>query len=245
MALILLLFVGLVKAEPFPLTLVTGDEYPPFTDLDLHQGGMATSLVLSAFEKSGYFVREIEWLSWKRGYLLAQSAQYHGTFPYGWNEERAEAFYYSDSFFPVLSYVWTSQEQKHRFINMEDLEGLVFCNPRGYGNFGVALELINRNLLRRETPNKMKQCFTMLMLKRVDFVISIHSDAMIGLLESGVSLDEVHQTELIIADIPHHFIVSKQLPMAQQVIEAFNQGLKILRDNGDYDALKKEFNWVE
>ncbi|WP_157752197.1 hypothetical protein [Shewanella benthica] len=74
---ILAVFIDPVKADTFTLSLTTGDDYPPFTDRKLAQGGMATTLVLNAFEKSGYFVKEIEWLPWKRGYTLAQRGQYH------------------------------------------------------------------------------------------------------------------------------------------------------------------------
>ena len=42
-----------------------------------------------------------------------------------------------------------------------------------------------------------------------------------------------------------YVIVSKKLPRGQEVIDAFNKGLRILRENGRYKALKEEFNWME
>ncbi|MCJ8337563.1 MAG: transporter substrate-binding domain-containing protein [Pseudomonadales bacterium] len=243
--LILSMFIDPAKADPFALTLATGDDYPPYTDLELPRGGMATSLVLNAFEKSGYFVKEIKWLPWSRGYALAERGKYHATFPYGWTAERAESFFYSDPFFPSISYAWSTLGQSNTLMNEEDLYGKVFCNPRGYADFEKIRGLMDRNLLRRETPNSMEQCFKLLRAKRIDFVAATPSDAMNALLAAGITPEEVQQSGFSISELPHHLIVSKKLPRAQEIIDAFNNGLKILRGNGSYEALIKEFNWVE
>jgi len=84
--LILSVSISQSNAEPFPVALTTGNNYPPFTGLELSYGGMATTLVIKAFEKSGYFVKEVDWLPWKRGYSMAKVGEYHGTFPYGWTK---------------------------------------------------------------------------------------------------------------------------------------------------------------
>ncbi|AQS40330.1 periplasmic component of amino acid ABC-type transporter/signal transduction system [Shewanella psychrophila] len=233
------------KANTIVLSLTTGDDYPPFTGRELPQGGMASTLVINAFEKSGYVVKEIEWLPWKRGYTLAQRGQYHATFPYGWTAEREESFYFSDPFFPTLNYAWSRSGQSNTLTNEEDLQGTVYCNPRGYGNFGQIKELMDRNLLRRETPNSMLHCFRMLLQKRVDFVAATPNDAMKALLQAEISPEEVQRSGFVITEIPLHVIVSKQRPRALEIIDAFNKGLKILRENGRYEALKEEFNWVE
>ena len=245
MLIVLSVSIDPAKADTFALSLTTGDDYPPFTSIELPKGGMAVALVLSAFEKAGYFVKEIKWLPWKRGYMLTQRQQYHATFPYGWTAERAEFFYYSDPFFSTVNYAWSHLGQKNSLNNEEDLQGKVYCNPLGYGNFGQLKELMDRNLLRRETPNSMQQCFKMLLLNRVDFVAATPNDAINALLGAGISPQEVQQSGFVVTEIPLHVIVSKQLPRAQEIIDAFNKGLKILRENGRYKALKEEFNWLE
>jgi len=55
-----------------------------------------------------------------------------------------------------------------------------------------------------------------------------------ALLAAGISSEEVQQSGFSISELPHHLIVSKQLPRAQEIIDAFNKGLKILRGNGSY-----------
>ena len=245
MVMILSVFIDPVKADTLTLSLTTGDDYPPFTDRKLPLGGMATTLVISAFEKSGYLVKEIEWLPWKRGYTLALRGRYHATFPYGWTPERAESFYFSDPFFPTKKYAWSRLGQANTLTNEEDLQGTVYCNPRGYADFGKIKELIDRNLLRRETPNSMLHCFKMLLQKRVDFVSAAPNDAIKALLEAGISPKEVQRSGFVITEIPLHVIVPKHIPKAQDIIDAFNKGLIILRENGRYEVLQQEFHWLE
>ncbi len=72
---------------PFPteagqtVRLVTGDDYRPFTDQALPQGGMITEIVDHVFQKMGYQA-EIEFHSWSRGYTLSEEGAFLGTFPY-------------------------------------------------------------------------------------------------------------------------------------------------------------------
>lgn len=245
MAIILSMFIEPVKSDSFALTLVTGDDYPPFTDIKLPQGGIATSLVRRAFEKSGYFVTEIKWLPWKKGYSLAKRGIYHATYPYGLTVERAKYFYYSEPFLPQKSYAWTRQGQSNKINNDVDLHGMAYCIPRGYGSFGLIKRLMDQDLLRRETPNTMRQCFKMLQAKRIDFVAASYGDAMNALLEVGILQGEVQQSKFSISESMHYLIVSKQLARALEIIDAFNSGLKILKENGRYDVLKEELNWVE
>lgn len=245
MALILPGFFNPVKADPIAITLTTGDDYPPFTSTDLPQGGMATILVLNAFEKSGYLDKQVEWLPWKRGYELAKRGEYHATFPYVWSAERAEFFFYSDPFFSSAHYAWSRQGEANTLMNEEDLHGKVYCNPLGYGEFDIIRELKDRNLLRRETPSNMQQCIKMLLGERADFIIAVSSEVKNALLEAGVSSEDVQQSGFQVAEIKHHLIVPKQLPEARELIDDFNDGLKKLRENGDYDSLKDEFGWIE
>jgi len=57
----LCLLITPIVALSAPIALTTGDNFPPFTGLTLPRGGMATSLVLEAFESSGY-LPSIKWL---------------------------------------------------------------------------------------------------------------------------------------------------------------------------------------
>ncbi|EDQ00812.1 hypothetical protein [Shewanella benthica] len=85
----------------------------------------------------------------------------------------------------------------------------------------------------------------MLPKKRVDFVSAAPNDAIKALLKAGISPEEVQRSEFVVTEISLHVIVPKHIPNAQDIIDAFNKGLIILRENGRYEVLKQEFNWVE
>ncbi|SQH74990.1 conserved protein of unknown function [Shewanella benthica] len=80
---------------------------------------------------------------------------------------------------------------------------------------------------------------------RVNFVSAAPYDAIKALLEAGVSPKEVQRSEFVVTEIPLHVIVPKHIPKAQDIIDAFNKGLIILRENGRYEVLKQECNWLE
>ena len=85
----------------------------------------------------------------------------------------------------------------------------------------------------------------MLLQKRVDFVSAAPNDAMKALLEAGISPKEVQRSGFVITEIPLYVIVPKHIPKAQDIIDAFNKGLIILRENGRYEVLQQEFHWLE
>jgi len=69
-----------VIASDKDLYLVTGD-YPPFSGIQLPQGGMTTEITVKAFKEMGYQA-QIDYQPWKRGFTNTRKLLYFGTFPY-------------------------------------------------------------------------------------------------------------------------------------------------------------------
>ena len=65
-------------ASAAPVQLVTGDDYAPFTDRELPQGGMLTELVQQALLQAGHQPK-LSWLPWKRGYQATLRGQFDAT----------------------------------------------------------------------------------------------------------------------------------------------------------------------
>ena len=90
------------SSNPLPneLHLVTGNDFKPWSDQSLPNGGVITEIVQTAFKQIG-ITTTIEWLPWKRGYHSVASGQYgdYGTFPYSYSSARAVNVYYS---IPIL-----------------------------------------------------------------------------------------------------------------------------------------------
>ena len=93
-----LLLSGLASAAP--VQLVTGDDYAPFTDRELPQGGMLTELVQQALLQAGHQPK-LSWLPWKRGYQATLRGQFDVTFPYLKTAEREADYLFSAPLYEI------------------------------------------------------------------------------------------------------------------------------------------------
>lgn len=232
-------------ADPAPLKLITGDDYPPWTDKSLPHGGLATWLVTRSFAAAEYPLGPIRWQPWKRGFEDTRVGNTDGTFPWIVNAERLEVFEFSAPFLPSVEYAWTRADGTFQPKAKDDLRRRAFCRPIGYGEFGLVRELIDEKALRRETPQSMTSCFKMLASGRVDFVYSTRSDAENALRHAGVDPAGIRRPALKVSEIDQHLIVGKANPRAKEIVAAFDRGFAILKASGEWDRMKAEFGWKD
>ena len=135
------LFVSLpALADPFAPKVITGDDYPPWTDQGLPHGGIAAWLVVRAFEEGGLPIGELQWMPWKRGFEETKAGNSDGAFPWIKNPEREEVFLFTESFLPSIEYAWTWVDSGFQPALKDDLRDRVYCRPLGYGEFGFIKE---------------------------------------------------------------------------------------------------------
>jgi polar amino acid transport system substrate-binding protein len=70
-----------MPAQAATLDIVTGNDFAPYADEKLPNGGFATDLVREVIKKIGTETN-IRFLPWKRGYELTTSGETLATFPY-------------------------------------------------------------------------------------------------------------------------------------------------------------------
>ena len=227
------------------LRLITGDDYPPWTDQNLPHGGIATWLVFRAFKAAGYSVGEMLWMPWKRGFVETEQGNSDGAFPWIENPERHQKFLFSTPFLPSVEYAWTSTGRSFSPTSKDDLRQRSFCRPLGYGTFGVIEELLDEKALVRESPQTMDSCFKMLASGRTDFVYATTSDADNAMRQSGIDPGTVRRAPLALSHIDHHLIVGKANPRAAEIIAAFDKGFAKLKASGEWARMKAEFGWKE
>ena len=244
--LVVLLFFSILDtlATDFPneIKLVSGDNYYPYADSSLPDGGWSFSIVKAVFEqlKQPY---TIDVLPWKRGLLSTKRNQYHGAFPYVQNSERELDFLYSNpiNVIPVRLIVG-----KHSNISsIDDLLKKKFCLPKGY-SFSTNIEkklkpyhLIIVNAKGSQgCLNQVKKGWS-----DVTFLNGYYNAAAIeqryGSKEYFVILPEVIDTVTL------HLIVSKTSPQAKQLITVFNQSLSELKHIGIKARIDEQYiKWL-
>lgn len=236
-----MLLSAMTSAEVPTLKLATGDDYAPYTDRKLPHGGFFTRLIERAFEESGGFDTRIVWVPWNRALEQTKTVQFDGTFPWGDKAERRQKLEYSEELYESILNIWVNRQSDFRPVVMEDLKGKSYCNPIGYGLFGLTKELVEEGLLHVETPETMATCLKMLAADRVDFVTVDSIEAASALQEAEINEDRILKTPLINYRLGLYFLVGKDHPEAGRLIEAVNEGYHRLKASGELDDLKHQY----
>lgn len=92
-----------VTSRSEALSLVTGNNYLPYSDEELPKGGLATKVVLQILRHADIDHDEPEFRPWVRGLTETESKNYDATFPYARTSEREEVLLYSEPFLSVTN----------------------------------------------------------------------------------------------------------------------------------------------
>lgn len=234
LGLAVLLSPAIVTAEQTAtLQLVTGDNYAPFSDQSLPEGGLATHLVTYLFEQMQQPV-EVEVVSWAEGYQATLDGDYAGTFPYIQSEERQADFLFSEPLFTVSSFAYVDQSSTINARRPEDLAGLTLCLPEGYAH-GPALEdLVQNGAITRITPPDMPSCFAMLKSGEADLVKINRYVARELLRNAGVPHSSVRALPFPVETLSMHFIAPRNQSGSDALISRVNRALAELQRDNEY-----------
>ena len=233
--LLLLLFSGLVNAET--ITIVSGDDYAPYADSKLPDGGIAINIIKKAFSTMNIDVK-IEWKPWARGFNEASYGNFAGTAPYFKNPEREKLFIYSNPVIIIKTHAFIKKGQKKfDFTNTNSLIGSTMCLPVGWGVTQEFSEMLKNGTIKRSEPKNISTCAKMVALGRADYFIT--DELQIGEITKrlGISVGAIVMDKNVLIEQPLYFIVSKKLANSKNIISIFNNGLTNLHKNGLYDKI--------
>ncbi|MEN9438501.1 MAG: hypothetical protein RIR09_3156 [Pseudomonadota bacterium] len=232
---------GLTHAQP--ITLVSGNDYAPYVDSGLPQGGMVTELVKAAFAHSQ---REVvmQWKPWARGLEEAKQGKYSGTFPYLRNTERAQDFLYSDEVVAVRSTAFVKAgDTRFDFTNVASLAGSTYCLPVGWAATPKLAPLVASGQIKVASPNSISACAKLVALGRADYFVYGDIQVAYALKSGDLPAGNIVMVKSEpLALTPLYFIASKTVPGSAQLIESFNAGLKAIRKNGLYGKIVKAYS---
>jgi len=231
------------------INLLTADDYKPFTDRSLPGGGLVTEVVQKAMEAAnppeGF---AIHWVNDWSAHLepLLSNALLDMGFP--WlqpdcaadpSQYRCENFYFSDPMFEMLIMLFTNKDNPIAFNSDDDIIGKTLCRPKGY--YTHDLDKNGRNWIREgkitlETPTTVADCFDLLMAGKVDAVALNEFTGRAAIKEAGIE-DRVEVAAKPLSIEGLYVVVHKTHPRAQELLELINQGLRAIKDNGEYQRI--------
>lgn len=243
LSIVLLLLVCLppALADQPRLKLVTGDDYAPFTGLQLPGGGMLTQLVMAALAEQ-QLAADLDWLPWKRGYLYTRQGRYDGTFPYVRSPDREKDFLYSEPVYTLQQHFFSRQGEAYEPDNLAALTGKRLCYPLGWQPPAVIQGLLDQGLISRYSPASLTACAKMLLLQRTDFLVADHRLGQVALRDSGKPLTAFQISTGSLPRSSLHFIVARQHPQAAERMAQFNAGLNQLKASGRYAQIIEQYD---
>lgn len=231
------------------LTLLTGSNYAPFSDLDWPGQGMLTEIVAAAFEETTHPVSYM--ISWEEQWSTAiepllDAKAFDMGFPVFKPDCVAEpahedclAFHYSEPLVDLVILLYTRDKSHFEYRSDADLEGREICRPAGF--FLHDLDRPGRRWLRDGKislvqPATVEDCFQLLIDEKVDAVavneflgtqtlFSLGLDDYVSAHEKPMSLEGLH------------LAISKKHWRGTTHMYRFDAGLRALKNSTRYDQI--------
>lgn len=214
------------------ITLGFGD-WPPFFSMGMQGKGLLARIVSQAFEREGWQVDYVE-LPWKRAQAMVESGALLGSPGWAWNVERAQLMLYSDPILISRTQLFHLKRQTLPPRADTDLRGLRVGATAGY-HYGLVIQQQEKagQLQMDRAPND-ESSLRKLLLGRVDAVL-LNREVGVYLLANRFSAAEREQIgwlERPVALQSSHLLMSKARPESPALLQAFNQGLVKLKQQG-------------
>ena len=238
-----LFFLGLLfclSANAVDVVRITNGEWPPYMSENLPGYGKVTQIATEAFQGAGVNAEYTFFTTWARAFVEAEKGErWSGSLGWSKNSEREANFLYSDPIMTLYDTFFHLKSTSFDWNTMQDISDKRIGLTRGY-YYGELVSTAEKNgILNADYTGKEVNNFKKLLRGRVDAVGAT--------TDVGYALIESNFTEAEAALITHHpkpfrssayhLIISRNAKDAEKIIEAFNAGLKELRDNGRYDEI--------
>ncbi|WP_417433318.1 substrate-binding periplasmic protein [Kiloniella sp.] len=228
------------RAGADELKLTTG-EYPPFTSEHIPGGGVVSEIVELVIMEMGHdFV--VDYLPWKRGYILSKKGKYAATYPYLLTEEREDEFLYSAPIIEWESKVYVRRDSGIEYHSSLDLLGLRECLPHHYGGLPELDKLHAAGSIKRVSTPYIKSCWLMILNGRADFFVEDVFVADIFRREVlAERSDEVVELQKTISTDYGHIIFPKGFDQSEELVAGFNDTLAKVAERGEIARIKESF----
>ncbi|MDM8535702.1 transporter substrate-binding domain-containing protein [Desulfobacterales bacterium HSG17] len=239
------LFLGCLFFSPIntfaeqPVVLHVGN-WSPYIDPTLKGGGLLSEIVSAAFASIGRNI-QLEYFPWKR--VEAQIDNHNGiSFGYIKNEERKLKWLYSDEITKGGSVFAARKDAGISWKALNDVKPYRIGITHGY-SYGDEFDRYKPEL-KVQIAYTDEENFEKLLERKIElFCIDYTVGAM--LLRKRFSPEVRAEIELImeppIVNYSMFMVCAKSSPVCKEIVVEFNQGLQIIYDNGQKEAIIKRY----
>lgn len=239
-ALFCLLVVGATTVSARDISIVT-DDWTPYYGKNLKNQGFFSAIVKKAFKKSGHNAF-ISFIPWKRAETLAKKGSEDVLMGAYYLKEREEFFIFSE---PIIEASMNLLVMKNSTITFDGdfskLKKYKIGKVRGY----VVSDAFSSAGLKVEEAATLAQNMKKLIAGRIDIVVDspIVTKALMNKEFSQADREAIVSLSPPVVNNPLYLCFSRQIKDAKTVADKFNAALKEMKENGEIDAIKKEYGF--
>ena len=237
------------------INFVTANDYPPYTDESLPGQGIITTLVKRAMlrgEPEQHFtvVFVNDWAAHLE--VLLPSMTFDASFP--WVRPNCETrqdltplefnscqqYIYSEPLYEIVDGFFSRSGSGYDTItHYVEFEGISLCRPEGYSTSHLTELGLMPPAINLVQPASANQCFDLLMSGDVE-AVSLDTRTGARILEERGLTDLVSENPALSTVLPLKVAVHSENPVAEELIETLNRGLREIVASGEWHAMISE-----
>ncbi|MDB6051474.1 MAG: solute-binding family 3 protein [Pseudomonas sp.] len=216
---------------------LVGDTWPPFTDINLVNGGLATDIVSTALTRAGY-TTEFEQVPWARALLGIGEGRYDVLVDTWFNHERTLIGEFSNEYLVNRVRFLKRKDSPIVFDNLHALHAYPIAVVRGYA-YSAAFD--NDPDLQKIQVNTFSMALQMLDAGRVPLVVEDEYVARYNLSREKQQVrDSVEFLPKSLTENSLHILVSLKNPDHAKIVASFDREIAAMKADGSYDRLFRE-----
>ena len=230
----LLLLTQAAAAEKLRLV---ADAWPPFTDINLVNGGLATDLVSTALARAGY-ASEFEQVPWARALQGIGDGRYDVLVSAWFNHERTLIGEFSNEYLLNRVLFLKRKDSPIEFDNLKALHAYPIAVVRGYA-YSPAFD--SDPELQKVPVHSFSMAVRMLAAGRVALAVD---DEYVARYNLGREVPRVRESvEFLpkpLSENGLHILVSLKNPNHAQIVANFDRGIAAMKTDGSYDRMFRQ-----
>lgn len=225
-----------VQAQTVELTTMN---WPPFYGESLDKGGFISAIVDEALAVSGYD-SSIEFTAWQTALDTVKSGDKDAIVGGYYSEERAKEYYYSIPIYTVLiGLIKKPDFPMDNYSSFEALDQYSIAKLKG-SVIGESFDNFAFSDLK-EYP-EVSDAVIALNSGEVDLYADNLAVAKEAAQAEGINASQLQILMPPLEENDLYLLISKSIPNAEEIRDAFNKGLISLQSSGRYNEILTEFN---
>ena len=214
-------------------------EYPPFASQEYPRQGIVPQIIRAAFEAQGHTV-QFEFMPWGRSFASALKGHYDAAAFWFCVPQRKKDFYCSEPLYYEATYFYFHKRKPlQNWQSLLELSSFNIGATTGYSYTDEFWQFAQRGVLNVDTVTTDVQNFKKLLKGRIDLFPMATIPAK-HILKKHFTAEEIeqiafHSRPLMVES--SHLLFLKQSKESKQLLEAFNLGLKAIKESGKYETI--------